>query len=94
MSNQILISIPIDDLLGLIEQRVKAALFNFQPSPPVERENPITIDRVCQMLGKSKVTIHKWKREGRLKYHRISNKIYFYESEVLAALKPITRRRA
>ncbi|GEO04471.1 hypothetical protein AAE02nite_21350 [Adhaeribacter aerolatus] len=95
MQNTILLTIPIDDFLGLIDERLSIALCNFQPTTLVSQpEKPITIDRVCELLGKSKVTVHKWKREGRLPYHRISNKVYFYESEVLAALKPIRRRAA
>lgn len=95
MPQQILISIPISDFLNLVEETVKNTICNFQPQTSVQQpEKPITIDRVCELLSKSKVTVHKWKSEGRLPYHRISNKVYFYESEILAALKPIRRRTA
>lgn len=52
-----------------------------------QQEPFLKIEEVCDLLKVSKVTIHKWKREGRIPYHRISNRIYFLRSEILEALK-------
>lgn len=86
---------PINEFLSLVEEMVKGVLKNYTPAPQTKQaEKPITIKEVSALLGKSAVTIHKWKKEGLIPFHRISGKVYFYESEVLAALKPINGRVA
>lgn len=47
----------------------------------------LKIKEVCNLLKVSPVTIHKWKREGRIPFLRISNRIFFKRSEILEALK-------
>jgi excisionase family DNA binding protein len=49
----------------------------------------LKIDDVCSILQVSKVTVHKWKKVGKIPFHRISNRIFFKRSEVLAALQMI-----
>lgn len=44
---------------------------------------------ICDLLRVSKVTIHQWKKTGRIPFHRISNRIFFKKSEVLESLKKI-----
>lgn len=95
MTNQLVITMPIGEFLSLIEESVKDALKNYTPAiQPKQDEKPITIKDVSVLMGKSTVTIHKWKKDGLIPFHRISGKVYFYESEILASLKPINRRGA
>jgi excisionase family DNA binding protein len=53
-------------------------------------EDPlIKIEEVCKILGVSKVTIHSYKKKGFIPFLRLSNKVYFRRSEVLASLSKI-----
>ena len=46
-------------------------------------------DEVCKILNLSKVSIHEKKRRGEIPFHRLGGRIYFYKSEVLAAMKKV-----
>ncbi len=51
----------------------------------------IKIGDVAKLLNVSIVTIHTWKKEGKIPFYRISNKVFFKESEILESLKKIGR---
>ena len=44
------------------------------------------IDEIAELLSVSKVTIHDWKRKGKVPFHRIGSRVYFKKSEVLESL--------
>ncbi len=58
----------------------------------IEEDQLIKIDEVCKILQVSKVTVHSWKKAGKIPFHRISNKVYFKKSEILEALQKIERK--
>ena len=88
MQNILLSPVPIDQLRSIISETVNTAFQN-QKNPEVKQEEDpfLKIGEVCKILGVSRVTVHTWKRKGILPFHRISRKIYFKKSDVLAALK-------
>jgi excisionase family DNA binding protein len=47
----------------------------------------IKIDEVARMLHVSKVTIFAWKKAGKIPFYRLSDRIYFKRSEILASLE-------
>jgi len=72
----------INEAVGLsIKQLIQSTNQNKQEEDPF-----IKIDEVCQELKVTKVTIHKWKKAGKIPFHRISNRVFFKRSEVLSAL--------
>lgn len=94
MNNQILLtSISIDEFRTLIDDSVKNAFTELQPKEPSKAENQlIKIEEVSKLLNVSQVTIHAWKKSGKLPFYKISNKIYFKKSEILEALYKSDRK--
>jgi excisionase family DNA binding protein len=77
-----------EELKQLISDAVSQALEGkLNTSHEEKTDILIKLDEVSKLLGVSKVTIHSWKRKGLIPFYRISNKIYFKEDEVMAALK-------
>ena len=59
---------------------------------PKEKEEPeelLNSSQTSKLLGVSKVTLHKWKLEGKVKSYRIGTRIRFKRAEVLSALQTI-----
>lgn len=48
---------------------------------------------VCKLFQPSisKVTLHKWTKDGRLQEHRIGGRVYYKYSEIMASLKTLKR---
>jgi excisionase family DNA binding protein len=96
MQDLFLSSIPLSELRSIISEFITTAFTNNVNNAllPKEEDPFLKIDEVCKMLSVSRVTIHNWKRQGILPFHRISNKIYFKKSEVMASLKKANNRFA
>lgn len=47
-----------------------------------DKEKYLTFSETCEAFDCSSVTLHKWKREGKIKFYRMGGKIYFKRSEV------------
>jgi excisionase family DNA binding protein len=94
MSNLILISLSEEELKNLIQECLLKALEEHHVKKPTIEQNQakddlIRLSEAARLLKVSKVTIHSWKRKGLIPFYRISNKIYFKKSEILAALKKV-----
>ncbi len=50
----------------------------------------IEVDEVCSILKISKVTLHKWKRQGKLPFYRLGSRILFRRSDVMALPSKVT----
>jgi excisionase family DNA binding protein len=89
MSNYISV-LTRDEFTALIKEAVRTE-FQRQAllTKPVDPDPLVKIDEICELLKVSKVTIHKWKAEGKIPFRRISNRIFFKKSDVLEALKKI-----
>ena len=79
-----ILQIEVDELRAIIRVCISEAFAKQAELRPSSKL--IKIDEVCSLLRVSRVTINKWKKEGKLPYHRISNRIFFKESEILTAL--------
>lgn len=88
MSNgTLLVTMSIADLELLIRNSIKLELkeiLNSFHSPP--QDDLIGIDETAILLKVSKVTIHKYKKDKRLKPYRIGRKVYFKKQEVLDSM--------
>jgi hypothetical protein len=94
MQQTILTTYPEPELEAKVKQWFREVLSELQPATTQSTtpEAPVKIDHICKTLGVSTVTVHDWKKKGIIPFHRISGKIYFYESEVLAALNPVNKK--
>jgi len=92
MENIILMSISKEDLQQIIRDSVKSELNNSTvPSPIIKEEETLMNTKDVQSLfGVSRITIHKWKKQGLFPYHKINRKLYFKRSEVIASMKRIS----
>jgi excisionase family DNA binding protein len=94
MSNQVLLtSISLDELITAISRAMSDELIKFKPNELDQLEDDlIKIPEVAKILQVSEVTVHTWKKAGKIPFYRISNKVFFRRNEILEALKKIERR--
>jgi len=95
MGEGIIIQISKEELKAMIQAAVSETIKRTQlplkqPTPDIDPL--VKIGAVCALLNVSKVTIHKWKKDGRIPFHRISNRIFFRKSEILESLKKVDLR--
>ena len=84
-TQQILLNgISVDELVA----RLKLELV---PAPAIATkettEDFITVKEVARLLGVSLVTVHKWKKDGKLKFYQFGSRIRFKKSEILGTEK-------
>lgn len=50
--------------------------------PPLDKNDLITSKQLSELLGVSKVTLIKWRKEGKLKFYRFGSRIRYSKSEI------------
>lgn len=85
MTNQIFLNgISIEDFQNQLIGKLKTELLSIAPQTPNETEDEfLTAKQVSKLLGVSLVSLHKWKKEGKIKFHRFGTRIRFKRSEIL-----------
>ena len=82
---------PISELLELIKKSVAESFDNelktFLKNSMKEEEQLLKIEEACVLLKVSKVTIHKWKKQNKIRSYRIGRKIYFKKSELMNSIQ-------
>ena len=82
---------PISELLELIKKSVAESFDNelktFLKNSMKEEEQLLKIEEACELLKVSKVTIHKWKKQNKIRSYRIGRKIYFKKSELMNSIQ-------
>lgn len=91
--NIILSTFPLDDLRTTIRECINEALRTYQPPPPTPPDELLTERQAAELLKVSKVTLHTWRKSGRLKYHRYGTRIRYSRSELLAHAGNRERRK-
>ena len=81
MQQIILNGISIEDFQNQLIGKIKSEFFSTAPKETTE--DFLTVKEVAKLLGVSLVTIHKWKKDGKLKFHRFGTRIRFQKSEIL-----------
>lgn len=80
----VLFPISLDELETRLVARFKAELITSAPTPPKgESEDFLTSKQVSKFLVVSLVTLAKWRKAGKIKYHRFGSRIRFRKSEIL-----------
>ncbi len=83
--NTRIIDLTSSQLQELISDAVKKELANTQSPQPKEDDELLTLEAAASFLKVSKVTLHHWKRDGKVKFLRIGSRIRFKKSELLNA---------
>ncbi len=84
MEETVFTKMSVHELKDLIINCVSEA-FNEQSklNSKQEEETLLTVAELSKYLGVSKVTIHTWKREGKLPFYTMGRRVYFKKSEIL-----------
>ena len=84
---------PIEDLTNIILNAVQNAILKLKlpadqpPSSP--SDDFISFNDVKNMLKCSAVTLHAYKKQGKIPFHRIGRRVLFRKNEILDCLKTI-----
>lgn len=79
-----------ETLIAAFRQELGKQQLPTGPTSP-DGEKLLGVDETAALLGICRQTVHDWKRRGLLQFHRLGGKVYFKQSEVLAALNKQTR---
>jgi excisionase family DNA binding protein len=93
MSNQIIYTIPLDELLDLIVERIKPAIKSEFASINLTKQQSqteyLTRKEVASHLKIGLKTLNEWTKSGRIQGHRIGRRVLFKPGEVEKAVKAI-----
>lgn len=79
-----------DDLITFAERYAERILAGKDKTPEKEAtEKPISQPEAVAFLGKSRQTLMVWRKKGLIKAYRLGGRIYFIQSELVAALEKI-----
>jgi excisionase family DNA binding protein len=94
MSNsQIIMSTyTLGDIETVFRDCIKSELQSFRPQPSIPEDDLITEQEAKKMLLVSKVTLKKWRDEGRIKFYRIGSRIRYRKSDLLKSLETSTKK--
>jgi hypothetical protein len=59
-----------------------------------DTDDLIKIDDVARIFKVSRVTIHKWKKEGLIPFQKLNRRLYFKRSDVLNSLRTIGNKNS
>ncbi len=87
-TNIYLNGISIEDFQTQLIGKLKTELLFTAPQPTKGKEDEfLTAKQVSKLLGVSLVSLHKWKKDGKIKFHRFGTRIRFKRSEILNVSK-------
>ena len=92
MNDMILSSISIEELEKRITSRIISELQqskNSRELQPAVEEEFITVKKAADLIGVSKVTVHKWKKAGKLKAYYFNTRVRFKKTEILKYFEAI-----
>jgi len=58
-----------------------------EPPKIQEIEQPIPQPEALRFMGKSRQTFSKWRKDGKIKGHKLGGRIFYFKSELLSAMK-------
>ena len=85
MQQIILDGISVEDFQNQLIGKIKSEFFSTTPVHAKEtgEDEFLTVSQVAKLLSISKVTVHHWKKVGKLPFHRFGTRIRFKKSEIL-----------
>lgn len=73
----------MDDIRSIKRAIVKDS----KDEPDESRHIPISMDRACEIIGKSKNTMYRYTSQGRIPHCKKGKTIYFFEDELTEWIK-------
>ena len=91
MDKVLLTTIEIIELKAIISDCISKELANIQlaNNQQEKADKLLKTNDVARLLQVSGVTVATWKKEGKLPFLRIGNRVFFKESEVLNSMQSI-----
>ncbi len=84
-----------DELRDMMRECVREELQAHTPPPPEYDPNELlTIKQVVDLLQISEVTLHNWKRKGKIPFERMQGRVYFKRGAVMDAMKSVQIKKA
>lgn len=88
LQNYFLSPISLDELETRLVSRFKTEFLTTAPTSPNEDNgNFLTAKEVSKLLSVSLVTLCKWRKDGKIKFHRFGSRIRFKRNEILNVQK-------
>lgn len=84
------------DVIVIPQEKLEAILINCmakaqpicKPETPItEVERPISSQEAGAFLGVSRQALYTWRKRDKIRAHILEGKIYYFKSELLAAMK-------
>lgn len=82
----VLVSISLNELVSLRAEAAKPKPKEVQPKLKIGKRL-LTQKNVEDLLQVSRQTIYNWRKAGLIPEHRINGRLYFFEDEVLNAIR-------
>jgi hypothetical protein len=76
-----------DDLIEMAKAYASKVVDAKQEPQRAEPEAPINQSEAVAFMGKSRQTFYSWRKKGIIRAHTIGGRIYFFKSELIAAMK-------
>lgn len=92
-SNEVILSsIPLDEWKTLLLDCIKTERDSFPPPQIITPSNDlITENEARDFVKVSKVTLKKWRDEGKIPFYRIGTRIRYKKSELLTSLNTVRK---
>ena len=84
--NYILSPFSLEELATAVADKIRATTEPLTTLPAADDEM-LTVKEVAKLLGVSLVSIHAWKKDGKIKFYKYGSRIRFKKSEVLQVEK-------
>ncbi len=82
----------LGDIETVFRDCIKSELQSFRTQQISPEDDFITEQEAKEMLLVSKVTLKKWRDEGRIKFYRIGSRIRYRKSDLLKSLETSTKK--
>ncbi len=92
MIKNLIIEIDDDKITDIINKAISASEIQNEQKIELTHKNltpkkMLRIKDLCEMFSVTRVTIHTWKKEGRIPYFKVSRRVYFDYDEVIKSLQ-------
>jgi hypothetical protein len=88
-TNLVLTSLPLNDFLKTVREIIREEM-KANAAPPLP-EKLLSPAEVCQELNVSIPTINSWVSKGLIQKHRISGRVFYKMSEIVASLETLKK---
>jgi excisionase family DNA binding protein len=86
-----IVVVDFNDLKNLITECIYEALAKSKPEGKKHESKLLTLEDVLKILGVSDTTIYQYRKQGKLRFHKLGRRIYFYEHEVYEDLNNLNK---